>query len=54
MLFDLQSLVDQCPSSDPDTEVNLGCLLYKEGRYEEACEKFTNSLQLAGYTPGIF
>lgn len=25
----MQSLVEQCPSDDPDTEVNLGCLLYK-------------------------
>lgn len=22
-------LVDSCPPEDPDTEVNLGCLLYK-------------------------
>lgn len=24
-----KSLVDQCPSDDIDTEINLGCLLYK-------------------------
>lgn len=24
-----KSLVDQSPSEDPDTEINLGCLLYK-------------------------
>lgn len=24
-----KSLVDACPSDDPDKEVNLGCLLYK-------------------------
>jgi tetratricopeptide repeat protein 30 len=24
-----KSLVDACPADDPDTEVNLGCLLYK-------------------------
>lgn len=24
-----QSLVEQCPSDDTDTEINLGCLLYK-------------------------
>lgn len=28
-LFSQQSLVEQCPSDDPDTEINLGCLLYK-------------------------
>jgi len=22
-------MVEQCPADDPDTEVNLGCLLYK-------------------------
>ena len=25
----MQSMVEQCPADDPDTEVNLGCLLYK-------------------------
>ena len=25
----LQSLVEQCPADDPDTEINLGCLLFK-------------------------
>lgn len=24
-----KSLVENCPSDDPDTEVNLGCLLFK-------------------------
>ena len=28
--FDLfQALVEQMPSDDPDTDVNMGCLLYK-------------------------
>ena len=27
-----KSLVDQCPAEDTDTEINLACLLYKEGR----------------------
>ena len=25
----LQSLVEQCPADDPDTEINVACLLYK-------------------------
>ena len=25
----IQSLVEQCPTDDPDTEVNMGCLLFK-------------------------
>ena len=27
----VQSLVDQCPADDPNTDINLACLLYKEG-----------------------
>ncbi|ROT65100.1 Tetratricopeptide repeat protein 30 [Penaeus vannamei] len=48
-----KSLVDQCPADDPDTEVNHGCLLYKEGRFEEACQKFTSALQVAGNQPHL-
>ncbi|CAD5123521.1 DgyrCDS11860 [Dimorphilus gyrociliatus] len=48
-----QSLVEQAPSDDPDTEVNLACLLYKEGRYEEACKKFQDGLNAAGYRPDL-
>ncbi|CAG5118639.1 unnamed protein product, partial [Candidula unifasciata] len=44
-----KSLVEQCPSDDPDTEINLGCLLFKEKRYEEACEKFMGAMQVVGY-----
>ena len=25
----LQTLVEQCPSDDPDTEFNMGCILFK-------------------------
>ncbi|XP_013787939.1 tetratricopeptide repeat protein 30A-like isoform X1 [Limulus polyphemus] len=48
-----KSLVDQAPPDDPDTEVNLGCLLYKEGRFEEACTKFTSAMQVEGYKPDL-
>lgn len=48
-----QSLVEQAPSDDPDTDVNLACLLYKEGRYEEACKKFQDGLNAAGYRPDL-
>ncbi|XP_059163823.1 intraflagellar transport protein 70A-like [Physella acuta] len=44
-----KSLVEQCPLDDPDTEINLGCLLFKEKRYEEACEKFVAAMQVLGY-----
>ncbi|XP_064601290.1 intraflagellar transport protein 70A-like [Liolophura sinensis] len=48
-----KSLVEQCPSDDPDTEINLGCLLFKEGRYDEACVKFTTAMQFMGYQPDL-
>ncbi|GAB6033191.1 Tetratricopeptide repeat protein 30A [Chamberlinius hualienensis] len=48
-----KSLVDKCPPGDPDTDINISCLLYKEGRFEEACEKFSEALKLAGYKPDL-
>ncbi|XP_031833821.1 tetratricopeptide repeat domain 30 isoform X2 [Nomia melanderi] len=48
-----KSLVDQCPMDDIDTEINLGCLLYKEEQYEQALKKFTNALQIAGFKPRL-
>ena len=44
-----KSLVDQCPPDDPDTEINLACLLYKEGRYGEALVKYTAAQNMLGY-----
>ncbi|XP_056376611.1 tetratricopeptide repeat protein 30A isoform X2 [Hyla sarda] len=44
-----KSLVEQIPSDDPDSEINSGCLLYKEGQYEEACKKFLTAMQVIGY-----
>ncbi|KAM4028232.1 intraflagellar transport protein 70A isoform 2-T2 [Anomaloglossus baeobatrachus] len=44
-----KSLVEQIPSDDPDSDINLGCLLYKEGQYEEACKKFLTAMQVVGY-----
>ncbi|XP_050301582.1 tetratricopeptide repeat protein 30A isoform X2 [Anthonomus grandis grandis] len=46
-----KSLVEACPSDDPDKEVNLGCLLYKDGNYEEALVKFNGALQNQGFKP---
>ncbi|GAB1599298.1 tetratricopeptide repeat protein 30A-like isoform X1 [Argonauta hians] len=44
-----KALIDQCPSQDPDTELNQACILYKEKRYEEACKKFVSAMQVTGY-----
>eukprot|EP00090_Calanus_glacialis_P007636 TRINITY_DN16078_c0_g1_i1.p1 TRINITY_DN16078_c0_g1~~TRINITY_DN16078_c0_g1_i1.p1 ORF type:complete len:651 (-),score=100.98 TRINITY_DN16078_c0_g1_i1:140-2092(-) len=44
-----KSLVDQCPADDPDTDINLACLLYKEGRFTEALAKFNGAQQMIGY-----
>lgn len=44
-----KSLVEQIPSDDPDTEVNFGCILFKEQRYQEACQKFMNAMNILGY-----
>ncbi|TRY80025.1 hypothetical protein TCAL_13467 [Tigriopus californicus] len=48
-----KSLVDQCPADDPDTDINRGCILYKEGRYEEALVKFIGAQQVVGYDPHL-
>nr|XP_054113468.1 tetratricopeptide repeat protein 30B-like [Callithrix jacchus] len=39
--------------NETDGQVNLGCLLYKEGQYEAACSKFFAALQASGYKPDL-
>lgn len=48
-----KSLTEQCSADDPDTEINLGCLLYKNGQYEEAYQKFQRALQVGGYQASL-
>lgn len=48
----IQSLLEQLPQDDPDYIYNMGCLLYQDGKYEEACKKFTSAMQVLGYVPG--
>jgi len=48
-----KSMVESCPTDDPDTEGNLGCLLVKEQRYSEACKKFQSAMQVTGYQPHL-
>ncbi|XP_022909557.2 intraflagellar transport protein 70A [Onthophagus taurus] len=46
-----RNLVESCSPEDPDTEVNLGCLLYKEENFEDALTKFSTALQNIGFKP---
>ncbi|XP_028395432.1 tetratricopeptide repeat protein 30A-like isoform X2 [Dendronephthya gigantea] len=48
-----KSMVEQCAGDDPDVEINLGCLLYKEKRYSEACQKFSSAMNVLGYQPDL-
>lgn len=44
-----KSLVDSYPQEDPDKDINLGCLLFKENQYEDALQKFSRSLNVIGF-----
>ncbi|KAI9337052.1 hypothetical protein DFJ73DRAFT_798584 [Zopfochytrium polystomum] len=42
-------LIEQLPADDVDTMINQACLLYKESKFEEAAEKYTDTLKIVGY-----
>ena len=44
---------DSGGENESDGQVNLGCLLYKEGQYQAACSKFFAALQASGYRPDL-
>ena len=44
-----KALIRQANQEDPDVIVNEGCILYKEGKYEEALQNFNNALNSIGY-----
>ncbi|XP_034749389.1 tetratricopeptide repeat protein 30A isoform X1 [Etheostoma cragini] len=48
-----KSLLEQLPQDDPDYAYNMGCLLYQDSKYEEACKKFTSAMQVLGYVPAL-
>ncbi|XP_070779656.1 intraflagellar transport protein 70A [Enoplosus armatus] len=48
-----KSMLEQLPQDDPDYIYNMGCLLYQDGKYEEACKKFTSAMQVLGYVPAL-
>lgn len=45
--------VEKCPTDDADNEINRACVLFKEGKYEEALEKFQKAHQILGFRPDI-
>ncbi|KAF8565337.1 hypothetical protein P879_01311 [Paragonimus westermani] len=48
-----RNLVEQRLAEDPESIVNLGCLLYREGNYEEACRHFHQAIQILGFQPTL-
>ncbi|XP_050543585.1 tetratricopeptide repeat protein 30A isoform X2 [Daktulosphaira vitifoliae] len=38
---------------DPDNDINYGCLLYKEEKYDDALQKFLNAQAVVGYKPHL-
>ncbi|XP_054418695.1 LOW QUALITY PROTEIN: tetratricopeptide repeat protein 30A-like [Pteronotus mesoamericanus] len=44
---------DSGSENESDGQVNLGCLLCKEGQYQAACSKFFAALQASGYQPDL-
>ena len=49
----VKNTVNQIPSDDPDMNIDLACLLYKEGRYDEAIAKFQESMRLVEFQPEL-
>jgi len=45
--------VEQCLPDDPDTVVANGCILYKEGNFEESKSKFIEAMNSLGYQPDL-
>ncbi|PNH03474.1 Tetratricopeptide repeat protein 30A [Tetrabaena socialis] len=39
--------LDKCVPEDPDTMVNTGCIMFKEGKFEAARQKFNEDVQRA-------
>jgi len=48
-----KALVYQCMQDEPDTIVNLGCIAYKEKKYDDAKTKFQEAMNVLGYQPDL-
>ena len=53
-LSNARILVDQYEPDDPDTEVNLACLDYKEGNYQQALQRFLSTTETHGYVADLY
>ncbi|XP_028310276.1 tetratricopeptide repeat protein 30A-like [Gouania willdenowi] len=48
-----KALLEQLPQDDPDYVYNTACLLYQDGKYQEACKEFQCAKQVLGYAPAL-
>jgi tetratricopeptide repeat protein 30 len=49
-----RALLGQCAvADDPDMLINNACITFKEGKFEEAKEKFTEAAATLGYAPDL-
>eukprot|EP00238_Polyblepharides_amylifera_P004216 CAMPEP_0196596754 /NCGR_PEP_ID=MMETSP1081-20130531/87725_1 /TAXON_ID=36882 /ORGANISM="Pyramimonas amylifera, Strain CCMP720" /LENGTH=558 /DNA_ID=CAMNT_0041921891 /DNA_START=56 /DNA_END=1732 /DNA_ORIENTATION=- len=48
-----KSLLESCPPEDSDITVNIGCVFYKENRFDDARSKFVEAMQSLGYQPDL-
>lgn len=42
--------VDKCLQDDPDTLILQGCILCKEGKFQDAVKKFQEAMNISGYS----
>lgn len=52
-LSNAKRLVEECPVTDQDSEINMGCVLFMEKRYGEALGKFMGAMQVLGFQPQL-
>ena len=44
---------DKCIAEDPEVIVAYGCIAFKESKYEEARQKFSDAMATLGYMPDV-
>uniref|UniRef100_A0A3P9MIV1 Tetratricopeptide repeat protein 30 n=1 Tax=Oryzias latipes TaxID=8090 RepID=A0A3P9MIV1_ORYLA len=49
-----KALLELLPQEDSDYVYNTGCLLYQEGKYEDACRSFMSAVQVLGFVPALY